>query len=274
MKKILAFTDIHMRVEGQTILGLDPFAQFQDALAHALANHADARHVMLMGDLTNSGKIPEYQRVRQVLQACPLPFTLMPGNHDNRDNMRAVFGDLPTTDQGYLQAVIDVEGDRLITLDTLDGPPFRHDVHSGNLCLDRLAWLERVLQRSSGKRVSVFTHHQPCTIGMDGIDLIRLRNGAEFIELLRRHPCVEHLFCGHLHRSVSGTMGGLGFTVFKGTCHQLPLVLGPGLDSMAVTEPAAYGLILLQEEAIVAHTEDWQFAIHDAAHQPEVQAEK
>ncbi|MCP5075305.1 MAG: phosphodiesterase [Rhodobacteraceae bacterium] len=273
MKKILAFTDIHIRDAGQSVIGLEPYRQFQDGLAHALENHADAAHVILMGDLANSGKISEYQRLQQALGNCPLPVTFMAGNHDNRDNMQAVFGDLPRTDQGHLQSVIDIGNDRLITLDSLDGPPFRNDYHVGLLCEHRLAWLEKILQDSADLRVSVFIHHSAFKIGMDGLDAIRLRNDTSFIKLLRQYPCVEHLFCGHLHRSISGSAGGMGFTVFKSTCHQMPLILGAGYDSMSVAEPAAYGVILLLDDAIVAHSEDWSVAIHDTSHQPDAQPE-
>ncbi|MCP5086577.1 MAG: phosphodiesterase [Rhodobacteraceae bacterium] len=270
MKKILTFTDLHMRDEGQTIIGLDPYRQFQDGLAHALENHSDADHVILMGDLANSGKTSEYERVRKALADCPLPVTFMAGNHDNRENMRVVFGDLPTTDQGHLQRVVDLGSNRIITLDSLDGPPFRNDFHNGVLCEHRLAWLENVLQNSTDKRVCVFIHHGAFKIGLDGLDAIRLCNDTEFIRLLRRYPCVEHLCCGHIHRSISGSAQGLGFTVFKSTCHQMPLILGAGYDSMSVAEPAAYGVVLFLDDAIIVHSEDWPVSIHDAQHQPDV----
>ncbi len=50
MQKILVFSDIHMRSVGETIIGLDPFAQFQQAMSHAIASHGDADHVILLGN--------------------------------------------------------------------------------------------------------------------------------------------------------------------------------------------------------------------------------
>ena len=274
MTKILAFTDIHMKDEGQTIIGLDPFHQFKTALDHAISCHPDAAQIVLMGDLANSGKISEYERVKTILAPCPIPFALIPGNHDNRVHMRSVFGDLPDTPQGHLQQFFDFGNDRVILLDTLDGPPFRNDYHIGVLCPDRLAWLRATIESTDNRRLSIFMHHEAFKIGMDGMDSIRLKNEDEFYELLSEYPNQKHVFCGHIHRTISGMAQGVGFTVFKSTCHQMPLILGAGVDSMSVAEPASYGVILLLDKVIVAHSEDFEVAIHDASHQAEALPDK
>jgi len=269
MKKILVFSDIHMRSAGETIIGLDPFAQFQQAMDHAISSYGDADHVVLLGDLTNSGKQSEYLRVKQVLETCPLPWSLIPGNHDNRDNLSAIFPDLPRTGQGHLQSVVDLGDDRLIMLDTLDGPPFRNDYHVGYLCPDRMAWLKQVLAQSGDKRINVFTHHPAFPIGIRAMDEIPLKNGAELLALLNAHPAPTHIYSGHVHRTISGSANGQGFSMFKSTCHQTPLILSDGDESMSVAEPAAYGLVLLLDDVVIAHSEEFQHAIHDTAPQRE-----
>ncbi len=263
MKKILAFSDIHMRGPAETIIGLDPFSQFEQAMAHATDSHPDASHMVLMGDLANSGKTAEYQRLKQVLDRAPLPWSLIPGNHDNRTNLASVFPDLPTTAQGHLQSIVDIGDDRLVMLDTLDGPPFRNDYHAGLLCDDRMAWLEQTLANSNNRRLSVFTHHPAFPTGIEEMDAIPLLNGADLLTRLADYSGPTHLFSGHVHRTISGSIQGQPFSMFKSTCHQTPLVLKGGDVSMSVAEPAAYGLILLLENTIVAHSEEFQLAQHD-----------
>ena len=94
MRKILAITDIHIRSQGRTIIGLDPLVQFQKTLAHAIKNHPDAEHIVLMGDLTNSGHPEEFQMVQDTIANCPIPVTLMLGNYDHRDNFASIFPDI------------------------------------------------------------------------------------------------------------------------------------------------------------------------------------
>ena len=73
MQKVIVFTDIHLVPEGETIIGIDPFARFMQGLAHALDNHPDAARVVLCGDLTHNAAPPEYARLRAALTTCPLP---------------------------------------------------------------------------------------------------------------------------------------------------------------------------------------------------------
>jgi len=58
--KILVMTDLHIRGEGQTIIGLDPSAKLDAAIAHALALHKNAAALVLTGDLVHGGKVEEY----------------------------------------------------------------------------------------------------------------------------------------------------------------------------------------------------------------------
>ena len=269
MKQVLVFSDIHMRSQGETIIGLDPFARFQQAMSHAIASYPDADHVVLLGDLTNSGKQAEYRRVQEVLAGCPLPWSLIPGNHDNRNNIMAVFSDLPHTKQGHLQSVVDLGQDRLIMLDTLDGPPFRNDYHVGFLCPARIDWLKQILAESGAQRINIFSHHPAFATGIRAMDKIPLKNGAELLALLAQHPTPTHIFSGHVHRTISGSANGQGFSMFKSTCHQTPLILRDGDESMSVAEPAAYGVVLLMDNVVVAHSEEFQHAIHDTTPQPE-----
>lgn len=261
MQKILVFTDLHFRNQGETILGIDPAACFAEALAHGLRNYPDAAHIVLMGDLTNSGKISEYEQLARALEGVNTPYTLMCGNHDNRDNLRAVFPATPTMNSGHLQRFVDTGNTRMIMLDTLDGPPFRNDYHEGYLCAHRLGWLDETL-RNTPERAVIFMHHPAWITGLSGMDDIRLRNETAFFEILEKHRNVAHIFTGHLHRSVSGNARGYSFSTFKSPNIQTPLFLENLHISQSTPEPGAYGLVLL-DDAIIAHTEDFQLALDE-----------
>lgn len=52
-EEVLHLTDIHLTTPGQSIAGRDPNANFEKALAHALANHGDAEALITTGDLSD-----------------------------------------------------------------------------------------------------------------------------------------------------------------------------------------------------------------------------
>ncbi len=250
MAKLLVLTDLHSVEHGADIIGLDPYQRSKEVINHALTHHGDADHLIITGDLTHHGRVPQYQRLRDELFAdVSVPMTLLLGNHDRRDAFNEVFGQ-----SGFAQHAIDLGGTRLITLDTLDGPPYRDGHHAGQLCDDRLAWLNA--QLSGADRAIIFMHHPPFNVGFDGMDDIKLANADTFFELIQKHGNVAQLVCGHVHRTISGNARGIPFTIFKSPCHQMPMVLGEGVSSLSVDEPGAYGIILLKDDSIIVHSED------------------
>jgi 3',5'-cyclic AMP phosphodiesterase CpdA len=145
-------------------------------------------------------------------------------------------------------------------LDTVDTSKDSLMGHSGYLCSDRLSWLESQIESVNGKRVLVFMHHHPHKIGFSGMDMINMRNGAELLDLLTAHSNVAHFFAGHVHRTISGSTRGMSFSMFKSTCHQAPFVQHVQDPTLSVAEPAAYGIILLDENSVIAHSEDYEIA--------------
>jgi len=267
-RKLLILTDIHIRGENQKIIGLDPLEKFELALIHALHVHKDAAALIITGDLTHSGKVEEYRRLNDALQLARnarLPYHLMVGNHDNRDNFLQVFPDTPLTADGHVQQVLDFGTHKCILLDTLDGPPFSHSTHHGVLCSARLSWLEEQLQEAQAvadeQSVIVCIHHPPFMLGIPGMDAIRLKNDEACMDLLCRYPCVSQIICGHMHRTISGTCRGKAYAVFKSPCHQLPMDMDSEDSSLSTAEPGAYGIVLLpNKDHIIVHTEDFELA--------------
>ncbi len=99
--------------------------------------------VVLTGDLVDEGRPEEYEMLRKILAALPIPYLVIPGNHDDRDNLRNAFADhayLPR--QGPLHYCVDDHPVRIIGLDsTVSG------AHHGHIDADGLDWLsERPVQ--------------------------------------------------------------------------------------------------------------------------------
>lgn len=253
MRKILVFTDIHIVPEGRKIIGLDPADRLSQGLEHAAAMHPDADRLIITGDLTHYGTPEEYARLKPLLDGLPWPVTLMLGNHDNRDTFRAAFPDAATDTAGFVQSVMELGDVRLITLDTLDDTV--EPRHAGFLCEQRLGWLRDRLAESDTPAL-VFLHHHPFESGFSGMDRINLRNADALRAVLRGGP-VAHVIAGHIHRTITASIDGLPITVFKSTCHQMPMMLGVDGSSHSVDEPGAYGIILSNGAETVVHFEDF-----------------
>ena len=254
-------TDIHLLEAGGDIIGLDPRAQFTKALDHALKMHPNARGLVIMGDLTHHGKPEQYRVLKEVLHSFPLPVTFMLGNHDIRENFVDAFPLNPRDENGFVQTTKTFGDTICITLDTKHDYKDEAEKHCGYLCDKRLVWLDKTLQENQDKRALIFMHHPPFDTGFASMDSIKLLNGPAVLNVIRNHPKDTHIFAGHIHRTISGTANGIGFSMFKGTCHQMPMDMMEESTSISVAEPAAYGIICVDETSIIAHTEDFEIAI-------------
>ena len=275
MTKLIVFTDLHITPEGGRIIGLDPVARLRNGIRHVNRHHADAARVIFTGDLAHRGDAPSYVRLRELLNELRCPYSLLVGNHDHRQRFLDCFPESPVDENGFVQQVVDVgsdvDGARLILLDTLFAPPYEFPAsYSGYLCERRLAWMDRQLREAENRPVIVFMHHPPHATGFAGMDAIALRNGEAFYEVLSRHGNVRHIVAGHVHRTISGSSHGIPFSVFKSPCHQQPMNFGSMDTSLSVDEPAAYGIIFLRPDGVLVHTEDYEISQSDVLGDPSV----
>ncbi len=258
MHKLILITDLHMTSESDRIIGLDPAVRLRSVLDDATTHHPDATAIVAMGDLTHHGTPEQYNRLRDILSDYALPVIPMIGNHDRRRAFYDTFTGAPRDSGGFVQHILDLPHHRVITLDTLDGPPYPAGHHAGRLCDKRLAWLDRALAGANGRAPLVIAHHPPFDTGIVGMDRIKLANGADLLDRLRAYPDA-HLICGHIHRTISGKTRGVSWSMLKSPCHQGVLDLTNPDSSLSIDEPAAYGLALLTAHSTVIHSQDVDF---------------
>lgn len=257
MSKIIVFTDIHYSVE-HLDTEFNPIERLETGLNHAFKYNPDVDHIIITGDLTHHGDIPSYELLKDSLSKFEHDFKLLVGNHDNRENFLSVFPETTVDADGHVQRVIDTNTHRLILIDTLDGPPYDYPLsHRGMLCEKRLAWLDNQLSAAGSKQCIIFMHHHPHDVGFRAMDTIKLVNGDAFYAVIEKHNNVQHISCGHVHRTISGNHRGISFSLFKSTVRQMPMIFD-SMDFYAETdEPAAYGIINTGEFGITVHTEDF-----------------
>ena len=213
-------------------------ARCVDAL-NALTPRPDA--VLITGDLVDQGDPQQYAHLKTLLAPLAIPHFLMVGNHDERNALRAAFPEREELHGGgeFVQYAIDVGPLRVIALDSLVPGS-----SAGMLCDTRLAWLAQQLDAAHGKPVVVALHHPPFVCGIGHMDEIRLDPVAsdKLAALIARHPNVERVLCGHVHRSMFVRFGGTIASAIPAPAHQVALDFGDDAPSVFVMEPPAYAL--------------------------------
>lgn len=211
--KLIQLTDIHLTTPGQTIGGRDPNANFEKALTHALAQHPDAEAIVVTGDLSDWGDRADYERLRARIATLPVPVHLAIGNHDDRATFLEVFPELADND-GHVQARFALRGGTGVVIDTW-GPRS----HAGFYCARRRAWLDATLTASEPP-VFLFMHHNPVPTHVAPIDQMMLHDAEAFGAIVAAHrQRLAHIFFGHCHLPLAGSLHGVPVSSPRGTNH-------------------------------------------------------
>ncbi|GGH48449.1 3',5'-cyclic adenosine monophosphate phosphodiesterase CpdA [Comamonas phosphati] len=252
---LLQITDLHIREPGRLTYRRIDTAHYLKSTVQSILRLPQKPHALVItGDLTDFGRPEEYAHLHELLSPLNgLPIYLLPGNHDERQGLRTAFPGhryLPA-DSEFLQYAVDVGRLRLIAVDTVT--PGKSE---GGLCTKRLDWLQAQLAASGERPVVIAMHHPPFRTLIGHMDRIGLLQGAQELEaLVRRHPNVERVICGHLHRSIQVSFGGTVAMTSPAPAHQVCLDLSPDAFAGWTLEPAAFMLHALPEQGrLISHT--------------------
>ena len=207
--------------------------------------------ILATGDLTADGKPEEYEQLREILGDARAPVYLIPGNHDDLAALRT---HLPRhtylPPDGFAHYVVDDHPLALIGLDTT-----APGTHRGEMCADRLAWLEARLEERRERPVLIFMHHPPFRSGIWWMDAIGLKGRRKLSGLLRHYDNIERVVCGHLHRPIQTRWAGTVGSVAPSTAFFVALDLG-GQKFMTLHDgPAGFDLhVWSDRDGLVTHS--------------------
>lgn len=219
---IAQVTDPHIKVEGRLAYRkVDTAANLRRCVHHLLGLQKRPDLVLMTGDLTDFGRPDEYRLLRKLIAPLDMPVYVIPGNHDERENLREAFKDHPYLPRsGDLSYVIEDYPVRMIGLDTtIPGKP------GGELCTDRLAWLDGQLKDRPDLPTLIFMHHPPIVTGIQHMDVQNCKNGDALGRLLTRHRQVFQILCGHVHRPIHTQWYGVTVSIGPSASHNVALDL-------------------------------------------------
>lgn len=237
---VAQITDLHIKPAGRLVYGSFDTTRCLAAAVDRL-NALDPRPdlALVTGDLVDAGSMEEYARLRGELDRLAMPFRVIPGNHDARDTLRASFPDHPylRQDAEFCHFVDDAWPMRIVGMDSLDPGKV-----AGRLCAARLAWLDRVLAAAPQRPTLICVHHPPFSTGVGHMDALPMDGAEGFAAVVRRHPQVERVIAGHVHRAMTLRWAGTVCSTCPSTAHQFALDLGPGLHVRWTREPPGFQL--------------------------------
>jgi 3',5'-cyclic-AMP phosphodiesterase len=124
----------------------------------------------------------------------------------------------------------------------------------GWLADETIGWLDAVLDDARDGPALVAMHHPPVALGIPFVDGIRQRDGHRLEEVLRRHPQVVAVLCGHAHTAASTQFAGRHLVVAPGVVSTVMLPAerpdGPVLDSDL---PASIAFHVVDGERLTTH---------------------
>jgi Icc protein len=216
---LVQLSDMHLRA-GES--GRGQAARLEHAVRRVAALQPRADAVLLSGDLVDEPASAAYEQAHELLAPLGLPVHAIPGNHDDRDMLRARFGPGPAAAGEPVQLAVDCGPLRLVACDSTV-PGSEH----GELGAARLDWLARTLRARPDTPTLLALHHPPVLTGVSVMDAIALahEDSVALEALLATHPQVQTIACGHVHTTMTATFAGRALLICPSTNSELCLDL-------------------------------------------------
>jgi Icc protein len=164
------------------------------------------------GDIVHNGRPDEYAEAVRILSKARAPVYVIPGNKDERANLRAAFAasGYLTPDSEFIDYAVEDYPVRLIAVDTLYA-----GANKGDFCPARAKRLIDMIDAEPGKPVAVFAHHPPfeVTVGPDPLNFETPEAMARLRQALQHSGRVVAVISGHVHRGTAGQVGTIPATV-------------------------------------------------------------
>ena len=210
--RLLHLTDPHLLGdESLEIYDVNTALSLRRVLLEAGAEPARPDAVLVTGDVADDRSARAYDHFRNQLRGQGAPVLCLPGNHDTPSLMSAMLNS-----DGFRYCGRSTFGAwTVLMVDShLPAEP------SGLVAAAELERLEADLLACAGSHVLVCLHHPPLPVGSAWLDAVGLRNGAEFLAVIDRHPQVRAVLAGHVHQASDTERGPVRYLTTPSTCAQ------------------------------------------------------
>jgi Icc protein len=224
---LLHISDTHLLGGGRRLYDRVPAeTHLRDLFDGFEASGGRPEAIVFTGDLADRGEPEAYELLRGIVEpaAARLGAKLIwvMGNHDDRDAFRrGLLGDV-AGGQRPVDRVFDVNGLRVITVDT--SVPGHHH---GELTGQQLDWLAEELSIPAPDGTILAMHHPPVPSVLDLAVSVELRDQAGLAEVVAGSD-IRSIIGGHLHYSSTATFAGVPVSVASASCYTQDLLVPVG----------------------------------------------
>lgn len=247
---LLHISDTHLRAASTPRLFdvVDGALRLEATLNVIRASGIRPDAVVFTGDLADLGEPGAYGALRALVE----PFAeelgakvlWVMGNHDDRAAFRAQLLDDDSADTAPYDRVDELDGLRVVTLDTtVPGH------HHGEITPAQLCWLEEVLATPAPLGTILAMHHPPVPSVLPLAASVELRDQRPLAEVLRGSD-VRAIIAGHLHYSTFATFAGIPVSVASSTCYAQDLTVPTG-GTRPQDGAQAFNLVHVHDDTVV-----------------------
>lgn len=220
---LVQITDSHLLADPEeSLLGVNTDHSLSGVIDDIKRREKHIDLLLATGDIAQDGSAEAYQRFLQHVACLDAPLYGLPGNHDDRGNLRAVW-------QERTDPVFDLGNWRIVMLDSsVPGS------NAGHLADSELAMLEAAAIQAHDRHVLVAVHHNPVPMGCGWLDTMTIDNGDALIASIEKLPNVRCLLWGHVHQEYDelhqpGSASGHSQdgSARPGSAHQFRLIASP-----------------------------------------------
>lgn len=239
MSTILHITDPHVLDTENDLLHSVPTAKtLRMVLDEAGKRFTNPGRIVWTGDLAHSESKDAYNLFREIIGDWGEQSLFLPGNHENREAMRAALPQIHGTGNERMSHATEYNGWRLLLLDSReDGESF------GQLHSEDLDVITDAFRADSNIPTLVFIHHQP--INTDSwLDPSQLCNKDALASALKNSRNVKGIFFGHIHMDFAADFSGIRSHATPSTAFQFDITS----DSFALEHrPPGFRFITLHD---------------------------
>lgn len=207
---IAQISDTHIALDAPD--AAQRMSDFARTIAHINTLDPQPDVIIHTGDVVHSGRLDEYAQAVATLSEARAPVYVLAGNKDDRANLRTAFSasGYLSPGSGFIQYAIEDFPIRLLVLDTLSTTSGK-----GDFCAERARHLIAMIDADATRPIAVFAHHPPfeVLVGPERIHFEDATAMERLREALQHSGRVVGLFCGHVHRPTTGTVGPIPATV-------------------------------------------------------------
>lgn len=146
--------------------------------------------IVVTGDISHEGQVGSYRLFFDGMESLDLPYSIMPGNHDNYEILQAC-----SSARNKLRDIESFSNSAwcLYSLDTV----VRGEDY-GSISDSEILRLTASLAAVQDQKIALFMHHHPLSVGTPLVDSCKLLNPKALLKLCQDYP-VHFVGTGHAH---------------------------------------------------------------------------